>query len=182
MTINELTVFHDVPWSSTIRINFQISLPYKFYHSTCLVIWFRGSYWWCTPSQRKNLPFDFGISLKDQGLNPKNLEISTFQKKLGDFEGWFWSLEELRTPIPLTMKDLIVGTKTNKKLKLFGFMTCLMLFISDGLWTWFLRLMVWSKLEELTVLISTLYYLHTNILFNLCWICIFLSFIYIYTL
>lgn len=111
----------DFPWSSTIRINFQISLPYKFCHSTCLVI-----DWWFilvvvqTPSE-KIVRNRKGFLLKRPRFQPKKLgNFHISQKKLGDFEGCFWSLEELRTPIPLTMKDLIVGQKPTRNWKLFG--------------------------------------------------------------
>ena len=162
MTINELTVFHDVPWSSTIRINFQnqFALQILSLHlPRDMISWFILLVY-KLPAKKIFLSIS-GFLLKDQGFNQKTWKFPHFPKKLGDFEAW-----SFRTPIPLTMKDLIVGQKPTEKLKLFGFMTCLMLFISDGLWTWFLILMVWSKLEELTVTnIYTLHYLHTNIFF-----------------
>lgn len=88
-----------------------------------------------TPSE-KNHPFDFGISFKRPRSQPKKLgNFHISKKNLEILKGDFFCLEFFRTPIPLTMKDLIVGTKTNKKLKLVGSMTFLMLIISDGLWT-----------------------------------------------
>ena len=184
MTINELTVFHDFAWSSTIRISFQISLPCKFCHSTCLVI-----DWWFIllvvyyPSKIALSKKGFLRDLQDSKISKASTKGWKFphSNKLGDFEGRFWSLEFplwYHSPRP----DCV--TRTIKKL-IDLFVTFLMLFISDGLWAWFLRLMVWSELEELRVLIHNIYFIlfiHQYIFFNLCWIFIFLSIIYIYTL
>ena len=98
----------------------------------------------------------------------------------GDFEAWRNSALRCHSP----WKTWLGDKNLTRNWKLFGFMTCLMLIVSDGLWTWFLRLMLWSKLEELTVLIL-LYFIYTPIyifLIHVDLLCFYQLYIYIYSI